>query len=90
MALEPLKHLQPNRVGVWRFQAWNQSYNVSAEWDDYRDRYYWVVKGMDYLNDGMRYNKNDQRLVSDAAPDDEGMPGTPLERYLSRGQPFPG
>jgi len=48
--------LQPNFVGVWRYQGWVQAYNVSVEWDDYRDRYFWVTKGINFLREGTRYN----------------------------------
>lgn len=60
--LEQITKLQPNFVAVWRYQGWNLSYNVSVEWDDYQDRYYWVMRGIDFLDDGIRYNQNDVRL----------------------------
>ncbi|MBX3412347.1 MAG: hypothetical protein KF708_06475 [Pirellulales bacterium] len=63
--LQQISKLQPNYVAVWRYQAWNLSYNVSVEWDDYRDRYFWVIRGIDYLKDGIRYNQDDTRLVYD-------------------------
>lgn len=58
-------HLQPNFVSVWVFQGWNLSYNVSAEWDDYRDRYHWVVEGIKFLLQGTRFNVDNTRLLSD-------------------------
>lgn len=63
--LRQIIHLQPNFVSVWIFQGWNLSYNVSAEWDDFRDRYRWVVEGIEFLLDGTRYNENNTRLISD-------------------------
>ena len=54
--------LQPNYVKVWEFQAWNLSYNCSAEFDDCYDRYRWVIKGVEFLQDGINYNKNRSRL----------------------------
>lgn len=63
--LQQISKLQPNYVAVWRYQAWNLSYNVSVEWDDYRDRYFWVIRGIDYLKEGIRYNEGDTRLVYD-------------------------
>jgi hypothetical protein len=63
--LDQISHLQPNFVSVWRFQGWNLAYNVSAEWDDYRGRYYWVLKGTKYVHDGQAYNQRDARLVWD-------------------------
>lgn len=65
LKLEQIARLQPHFVMVWRHQAWNLSYNVSAEWDDYRDRYYWVIRGLKYLMRGQPYNRHDTRLVWD-------------------------
>ena len=47
--LEQLRQLQPNFVSVWIFQGWNLSYNISVQFDDYHDRYYWVIRGIDFL-----------------------------------------
>ncbi|MBL8826797.1 MAG: hypothetical protein JNM18_07400, partial [Planctomycetaceae bacterium] len=43
--LDNLIHLQPYYPVVWEHQAWNLSYNISAEFDDFRDKYYWVMDG---------------------------------------------
>ncbi len=63
--LEQITKLQPNFISVWRFQAWNLSYNVSAEFDDYHDRYYWVMRGVDFLKEGEEYNRDDPRILRD-------------------------
>jgi len=55
-------NLQPHYIGVWRFQAWNLSYNVSAEFDDYRDRFHWVIRGIEFLQEGIRKNDRTPRL----------------------------
>ncbi len=60
--LEQQIKLQPHYIGPWIYQGWNLSYNVSAEFDDYRDRYHWVMRGIDFLEDGTRYNENEPRL----------------------------
>lgn len=60
--LEQIIKLQPNFVSVWRYQAWNLAYNISADWDDYRDRYAWVKKGVYFLEDGKRYNAKEAIL----------------------------
>jgi hypothetical protein len=44
-------------VSVWDQQAHNLSYNVSAEFDDYRQRYLWVKKGIDHLARGVEFNR---------------------------------
>lgn len=63
--LDQLAKLQPNYISVWRFQAWNVSYNISVEWDDYHDRYYWVKEGIKFLIRGARYNTMEPRLIYD-------------------------
>ena len=55
--LNQITKLQPNFESVWVFQAWNLSYNVSVEFDDYRHRYHWIKKGIRYLIDGTRFNR---------------------------------
>ena len=54
--------LQPNFISVWEFQSHNLSYNVSVEHDDYRFRYQWVKKGIDFLIEGTRYNRREPKL----------------------------
>lgn len=61
--LEQITKLQPNFIRVWEYQGWNLSYNVSVEWDNYRDRYFWVIKGIDFLKQGTRYNAHEPRLL---------------------------
>ena len=55
--LNQLALLQPHFVSVWDSQAHNLAYNVSAEFDDYRERYAWVKKGIDYLVTGTKFNR---------------------------------
>lgn len=55
--LQQLTYLQPYYVKVWENQAWNVSYNISSEWDDYREKYYWVLRGFKLLRRGMDYNE---------------------------------
>jgi hypothetical protein len=62
--LEQLSKLEPHFVAVWQFQAWNLSYNVSAEFDDYRERFRWVIKGLKFLDEGISFNKREPRLLS--------------------------
>lgn len=56
-ALKQLTYLQPYYVKVWENQAWNVSYNISSMWDDYREKYYWVMRGFKLLHQGMAYNE---------------------------------
>lgn len=63
--LNQITKVQPNFINVWSNQAWNLSYNVSVEFDDYRERYRWVIKGIDFLKEGIRYNERQPRLLWD-------------------------
>jgi hypothetical protein len=63
--LEQLAKLQPNFITFWRFQAWNLSYNVSVEFDDYHDRYYYVRRGIQFLKEGEQYNLHNPDLLWD-------------------------
>jgi hypothetical protein len=65
--LNQLIRLEPHFITVWEHQAWNLSYNVSAEFDDYRERYRWVIKGIQFLQQGLRYNEHSPHLVWDVA-----------------------
>ena len=60
--LNQITKLQPNFISVWQFQGWNLSYNVSVEFDDYRSRYHWVTRGIDFLREGTRYNPEEPVL----------------------------
>ena len=64
--LGQIAKLQPNFVSVWQHQAWNISYNASVEFDDYHHRYEWVKKGLDFLMEGITYNRNEPLLLWDA------------------------
>ena len=61
--LEQMTKLQPNFYSVWDFQANNLSYNISVEFDDYRDRYAWVMKGIEFLRQGIALNQREPRLL---------------------------
>ncbi|HEY6564443.1 MAG TPA: hypothetical protein VIY86_08090 [Pirellulaceae bacterium] len=63
--LAQIAKLQPNFVAVWQHQAWNVSYNASVEFDDYRHRYAWVKKGLDFLIEGTTYNRDEPLLLWD-------------------------
>jgi hypothetical protein len=63
--LDQITKLEPHFITVWRYQAWNVSYNISVEWDDYRDRYFWVKEGIKFLLRGFRYNDREPRVLYD-------------------------
>jgi hypothetical protein len=41
------------------------TYNVSVEFDDYHDRYFYVIRGINFLKEGERYNTDNPQLLSD-------------------------
>lgn len=55
--------LQPHFDKVWEHQAHNLAYNVSTEFDDYRQRYGMVREGTEFLTRGVRQNRNAPRLI---------------------------
>ncbi len=61
--LEQMTKLQPNFYSIWDFQAHNLSYNISVEFDDYHDRYAWVIKGIEFLRQGIGLNTREPRLL---------------------------
>lgn len=54
--------LQPHFVAVWRFQSWNLAYNVSSEWDQVDDKYYWIREGIRFARRGTEVNKHEETL----------------------------
>ena len=82
--LNQITKVQPNFINVWTNQAWNLSYNFSVEFDDYRERYRWVIKGFDFLNDGIKYNEDQPRFAVGNGPDDLAK-----DRQGRRGQTVP-
>lgn len=63
--LEQLAKLQPNFITFWKFQAWNLTYNVSVEFDEYHDRYSFVRRGIEFLKEGEKYNRDNPHLLWD-------------------------
>ncbi|MCL2118110.1 MAG: hypothetical protein FWH27_06740 [Planctomycetaceae bacterium] len=48
--------LEPRFTTVWDFLGWRLAYNASRDQDDYRERYRWVIRGYEFLEDGIHYN----------------------------------
>ena len=61
--LEQITKLQPHFIEVWDFQGHNVAFNISVEFDDYRDKYRQVIKGFNLLKKGIRYNEKEARLL---------------------------
>jgi hypothetical protein len=64
--VESIILLQPHFQSVWKYQAWNLGYNVSAECDAVADRWFWVKKGMKFMIRGTERNQNVPELYHDA------------------------
>lgn len=56
--VKQITRLQPHFVHPWLFQSWNLAYNVSAECDSVRDKYFYIARGIELLADGERQNRN--------------------------------
>jgi hypothetical protein len=54
--------LQPYFVSVYVFHAWNQAYNLSAQWQEQDTKYKWVLDGLSYLYKGEDYNPGEAQL----------------------------
>jgi hypothetical protein len=63
--LEQLAKLQPYFVSVWKYQSWNLTYNVSVELDAVRDRFGYVLRGIEFLKEGTKYLNNNPHLLSE-------------------------
>lgn len=57
--------LQPHFLQVWRYHGWDLAFNVSAQWDDVRDRFYWVKEGTKFTMEGTSKNVNYAELPWD-------------------------
>jgi hypothetical protein len=61
--VDKITKLQPHFLSVWTFQGWNLAYNVSVEWDAPEDKYEWIKKGIQFLQDGVRKNRKSPDLI---------------------------
>ncbi|MDR1483689.1 MAG: hypothetical protein LBT09_02580 [Planctomycetaceae bacterium] len=59
-----LVFLDPHFTSFWDFLGWNLAYNASSEFDDYRDRYRWVMNGIEFLIEGNENNKRAPKLFN--------------------------
>ncbi|MHB8903256.1 MAG: hypothetical protein ACYC6Y_31225 [Thermoguttaceae bacterium] len=82
--LNQIIRLEPHFISVWKFQSWNMSYNVSAEFDDYRERYRWVIRGIEFLIQGVGYNERNPVLHCQVGWDVAQKIGTADEKVQFR------
>lgn len=59
---EQIITLEPHFITIWDFVGWKLAYNASAMFDDYRERYRWVIRGFEFVQRGTEYNKEAPKL----------------------------
>jgi hypothetical protein len=60
--------LQPHFTSVWIVQAWDMAYNISIKFDNPRDRWQWVQRGIELLRDeGLKYNPDEPLMYRELA-----------------------
>jgi FKBP-type peptidyl-prolyl cis-trans isomerase len=58
--------LQPHFAMVWRHQAWNMTYNIAIKFPDQKERWMWVMRGVELLRDeGIRFNPHEPTLYQE-------------------------
>lgn len=67
LAVAWITRLQPHYKTPWQFQGWNLAYNVPAECDRVKDKYYFIARGIALLAEGERQNRNNPELRYDVA-----------------------
>ena len=58
--------LEPHFISIWDFLGWKLAYNASADFDDYRERYRWVIRGIDFIITGIKMNQQSAVLYGKA------------------------
>jgi len=64
-AYQLIRQLQPRNPAVYSYLAWNQAYNISAQFPDRADRETWVVRGLETLHEGQQNLPDDASLRLD-------------------------
>ena len=59
---EQIITLEPHFITIWDFVGWKLAYNASAMFDDYRERYRWVIRGFEFVQRGTEYNDRAPKL----------------------------
>jgi hypothetical protein len=63
--IRSITQLEPQFITPWLYQSWNLAYNVSAESDRVRDKYFYISRGIELLAEGERRNRNHPTLRFD-------------------------
>ncbi|WP_435016099.1 hypothetical protein TA3x_003659 [Tundrisphaera sp. TA3] len=67
VTVDMITKLQPHFLAIWTFQSWNLTYNVSVEWDAPEDKYEWIKRGIQFVEDGVKKNQKSPDLIWDTA-----------------------
>jgi hypothetical protein len=62
VVVKSIVKLEPHFISVWTFQGWNLAYNVSVEWDQVEDKYYWIKQGIKFVRNGSEVNQHSPEL----------------------------
>ncbi len=62
VVVKSIVKLEPHFISIWTFQGWNLAYNVSVEWDQVEDKYYWIKQGIKFLRQGSEVNEHSPEL----------------------------
>jgi hypothetical protein len=84
LAVESITHLQPRFITPWLFQGWNLAFNVAAECDRNRDKYYYVTRGINLLSRGEEKNDPGQAVPPQPWPASPAMRFDIARTYKSK------
>lgn len=62
LTVKAITKLQPHYTGPWQFHSWNLAYNVPAELVRVEDKYYYITRGMELLDEGHQKNRDNPDL----------------------------
>ena len=60
---EIIAHLQPNFPSVYVFNSWNLAYNLSVQWHELENKYWWVQDGARYAQKGVWINPDSPDIM---------------------------
>ncbi len=73
MLVNSVAKLQPHFISPWLFQSWNIAFNVVAQVDSARDKYFYIARGTQLLAEGERRNRGssnpEARIYFPGSPD---------------------
>ncbi|MCA8935105.1 MAG: hypothetical protein KDB68_02770 [Planctomycetes bacterium] len=64
-AYDLIRELQPRNPAVYSYLAWNQAYNISAQFPERERRAEWVIRGLETLHEGQHSLPDDASLRLD-------------------------